>query len=220
MAMADDATRVLIVDDHPVLRAGLRQVLTESDMKVFVGEATNGQELLAKVREQSWDVVVLDISLPDRSGLDLLKQLKSYYPDLPVVVLTMHAEEQYAIRVLRAGASGYLTKDSPPEEMAAAVLKVSEGGRYVSASLAERLVFDIGGMRERPHEILSDREFQVFCMLASGERIKDIAAKLCLSVKTVSSHRARILTKMRMKNNAQLVQYALEHNLIPATQGF
>jgi len=220
MAMADDATRVLIVDDHPVLRAGLRQVLTESDMKVFVGEATNGQELLAKVREQSWDVVVLDISLPDRSGLDLLKQLKSYYPDLPVVVLTMHAEEQYAIRVLRAGASGYLTKDSPPEEMAAAVRKVSEGGRYVSASLAERLVFDIGGMRERPHEILSDREFQVFCMLASGERIKDIAAKLCLSVKTVSSHRARILTKMRMKNNAQLVQYALEHNLIPATQGF
>ncbi len=169
-------------------------------------------------RTGNWDVVVLDISLPDRSGLDVLKQMKGYYPKLPILVLTMHAEEQYAVRVLRAGAAGYLTKDSEPTEMAAAIKKVASGGRYVSASLAEKLVFDMGGMRERPHEALSDREFQVFCMLSSGERIKDIAEKLCLSVKTVSSHRARILTKMRMKNNAQLVQYALENKLIPGSR--
>jgi len=216
--MDRSTTRILIVDDHAVVRQGLKQILLDSDIPVAIGEASSGQEALSMVRSGHWDVVVLDISLPDRSGLDVLKQVKSYYPKLPVLVLTMHAEEQYAVRVLRAGAAGYLTKDSAPEEMAAAVTKVAAGGRYVSSSLAEKLVFDMGGIRERPHEALSDREFQVFCMLASGERIKDIAEKLCLSVKTVSSHRARILTKMRMKNNAQLVQYALEHKLVPGTQ--
>lgn len=215
--MDSTKTRVLIVDDHAVVRQGLKLILTESDLPVSIGEAGSGQEALSMARSGNWDVVVLDISLPDRSGLDVLKQIKSYYPKLPVLVLTMHAEEQYAVRVLRAGAAGYLTKDSAPEEMAAAVKKVAGGGRYVSSSLAERLVFDMGGMRERPHEALSDREFQVFCMLASGERIKDIAEKLCLSVKTVSSHRARILTKMKMRNNAQLVQYALEYKLIPGS---
>jgi two-component system, NarL family, invasion response regulator UvrY len=210
-------TRVLIVDDHSVVRQGLKQILHESDIPVIVGEAASGQEALTLARTGDWDLVVLDISLPDRSGLDVLKQIKSYYPKLPVLVLTMHAEEQYAVRVLRAGAAGYLTKDSSPEEMASAVKKVAGGGRYVSSSLAEKLVFDMGGLRERPHEALSDREFQVFCMLASGERIKDIAEKLCLSVKTVSSHRARILTKMKMRNNAQLVQYALEQKLIPGS---
>jgi two-component system, NarL family, invasion response regulator UvrY len=215
--MESTKTRVLIVDDHAVVRQGLKQILSESDIPVSIGEAGSGQEALSMARSGNWDLVVLDISLPDRSGLDVLKQIKSYYPKLPVLVLTMHAEEQYAVRVLRAGAAGYLTKDSAPEEMANAVKKVAAGGRYVSSSLAEKLVFDMGGMRERPHEALSDREFQVFCMLASGERIKDIAEKLCLSVKTVSSHRARILTKMKMKNNAQLVQYALEHKLIPGS---
>lgn len=210
-------TRVLIVDDHSLVREGLKQTLKESDLPVVFGEATSGQEALSMARSGNWDLVVLDISLPDRSGLDVLKQIKNYYPKLPVLVLTMHAEEQYAVRVLRAGAAGYITKDSPPSEVTAAVKKVVSGGRYVSPSLAEKLVFDMGGMRERPHESLSDREFQVFCMLASGERIKDIAEKLCLSVKTVSSHRARILTKMRMRNNAQLVQYALENKLIPGS---
>ena len=217
ISMESSAIRVLIVDDHPIVRQGLKQVLNESDLTVIAGEASSGQEALNMARSGNWDLVVLDITLPDRSGLDVLKQLKNYYPKLPVLVLTMHAEEQYAVRVLRAGAAGYLTKDSEPAEMTAAVQKVAAGGRYVSASLAEKLVFDMGGMRERPHEALSDREFQVFCMLASGERIKDIAEKLCLSVKTVSSHRARILTKMRMKNNAQLVQYALETKLIPGS---
>jgi two-component system, NarL family, invasion response regulator UvrY len=215
--MESTKTRVLIVDDHSVVRQGLKQILHESDIPVSIGEAGSGQEALSLARTGDWDLVVLDISLPDRSGLDVLKQIKSYYPKLPVLVLTMHAEEQYAVRVLRAGAAGYLTKDSAPEEMATAVKKVAAGGRYVSSSLAEKLVFDMGGLRERPHEALSDREFQVFCMLASGERIKDIAEKLCLSVKTVSSHRARILTKMKMRNNAQLVQYALEQKLIPGS---
>jgi len=216
--MDPSTIRVLIVDDHPIVREGLKQVLAECDSPVVTGEACSGQEALSMARTGNWDVVVLDISLPDRSGLDVLKQMKGYYPKLPILVLTMHAEEQYAVRVLRAGAAGYLTKDSEPTEMAAAIKKVASGGRYVSASLAEKLVFDMGGMRERPHEALSDREFQVFCMLSSGERIKDIAEKLCLSVKTVSSHRARILTKMRMKNNAQLVQYALENKLIPGSR--
>lgn len=211
----DGPIRILVADDHAVVREGLKQILSDTPNLVVAGEAGTGQEVLSKLRSGQWDVVVLDISLPDRSGLDVLKQIKSYYPKLPVLVLTMHAEEQYAVRVLRAGASGYLTKESAPEQMAAAVEKVARGGRYVSPSLAEKLAFELPGAGERPlHETLSDREFEVLCMIAAGRRVKEIAEKLCLSVKTVSSHRARILAKMRMKSNAELIQYALRNDLV------
>lgn len=207
--------RILVVDDHAVVRQGVKQILAEMPGVVVAGEAGSGQEALGKIRSEAWDVVILDISLPDRSGLDVLKQAKSFYPKLPVLVLSMHAEAQYAVRVLRAGASGYLTKESAPEELIAAISKIAAGGRYVSSSLAEKLAFEIGVDQERPlHERLSDREFEVLCMIAQGTRIKEIAEKLCLSVKTVSSHRARILNKMNMRSNAELVQYAMKNDLL------
>jgi len=210
-----ETLRILIVDDHAIVREGLKQILVDAATEFEVGEASTGQECLQRLRAESWNALVLDISLPDRSGLDLLKQIRNYYPDLPLLVLTMHAEEQYALRVLRAGAAGFLTKESAPEQMVTAVTRVASGGRYVSPKLAELLAFDLAHLNEEPHQSLSDREFEVLCMIASGERIKDIAEKLCLSVKTVSSHRARILSKMRMKSNADLIRYMLEHDMLP-----
>lgn len=207
--------RILVADDHAVVRAGIKQILSEHHELVVAAEACTGREVLARLREQPFDLVILDISLPDRSGLDVLKQIKSLYPKLAVLVLTMHAEAQYAVRVLKAGAAGYLNKESAPQELVTAITKLARGGRYVSSSLAEKLVFDIGlDQTKPPHEYLSDREFEVLLMIAKGMRIKEIGEKLCLSVKTVSSHRARILTKMRMRTNAELIQYCLTTNLI------
>jgi two-component system invasion response regulator UvrY len=207
--------RALIADDHAVVRQGLKQILGDTPEMVVAGEATTGQEVLDKVRAETWDVVVLDISMPDRSGLDVLKQLRSERPKLPVLVLSMHSEDQYAVRVLKAGASGYLTKDSAPDELVKAIRKVVSGGRYVSSFLAEKLAFEIGTDSSRlPHETLSDREFQVLRLIAAGKSVTEIAAELCLSVKTVSTYRARMLEKMNLGTTAELIHYAMQNHLI------
>jgi len=207
--------RVLIADDHAVVRQGLKQILGDTPEMLVAGEATNGQEVLDKVRAESWDVVVLDISMPDRSGLDILKELQSERPKLPVLVLSMYSEDQFAVRVLKAGASGYLTKDSAPDELVKAIRKVVSGGTYVSAFLAEKLAFEIGtDSSKMPHETLSDREFQVLRLIAAGKSVTDIAAELYLSVKTVSTYRARLLQKMNLTTNAELIHYAIQNRLI------
>ena len=207
--------RILIADDHAVVHRGLKQIVDEEHDMAMVGHAHNGQELLTLVRKQPCDVVVLDISMPGRSGLDLLKDVKQERPTLPVLMLSMHSEDQYAVRALKVGAAGYLTKESAPEELVKAIRKVVTGGRYVSQSLAEQLAVDIGADTERPlHETLSDREHQVLCLIASGKSVTDIGAELSLSVKTISTYRARILEKMNMKNNAELTHYAIQNRLV------
>ncbi len=207
--------RVLIADDHAVVRQGLKQIFGDTPEIVVAGEATNGQEVLDKVRAETWDVVVLDVSMPDRSGLDILKQLRSERPKLPVLVLSMYSEDQYAMRVLKAGASGYLTKDSAADELVKAIRKVVSGGRYVSPLLAEKLAFEIGADSGKlPHETLSDREFQVLRMIATGKAVKEIASELSLSVKTISTYRARLLQKMNLTTNAELIHYAIQNRLI------
>jgi two-component system, NarL family, invasion response regulator UvrY len=207
--------RVLIADDHAVVRQGLKQIIGDTPEMLVAGEATNGQEVLDRVRAETWDVVVLDISMPDRSGLDILKQLRSERPKLPVLVLSMYSEDQYAMRVLKAGASGYLTKDSAADELVKAIRKVLSGGRYVSPLLAEKMAFEIGDDSSRlPHEKLSDREFQVLRMIAAGKSVKEIAAELSLSVKTVSTYRGRMMEKMNLRTNAELIHYAIANHLI------
>ncbi|MDH7512339.1 MAG: response regulator transcription factor [Clostridiales bacterium] len=207
--------RVLIADDHTLVRKGLRQILLETKKVEVVDEAKDGKETISKVCANKYDVVLLDISFPGRSGIDVLKQLKSYRPKLPVLILSMHPEEQYAVRALRAGASGYLTKESAPSELIEAIRKVAGGAKYITASLADKLASEIGKPSEKlPHEVLSDREYQVMCMIASGKTVKEIAEDLNLSAKTISTHRARILRKMNMKNNAQLTHYAIRCGLV------
>ena len=206
---------ILIADDHAVVREGLKQIISETpDMRV-TDEADNAQDVLDKVSEQHYDVVLLDITMPGRSGLDVLKQLKSKKPKLPVLMLSVHPEEQYAIRTLKAGASGYLTKGSATDELIAAIRKISTGKKYVSSSLAEKLAFDLDMDYEKPrHEILSDREYQVMSMIASGKTVKEIADELSLSVQTISTYRSRILEKMKMKNNAEIIYYAVKQGLV------
>ena len=207
--------RILIVDDHTVVRRGLKQILTEETDMSVVGEAHNAQEMLTLVRKLPCDVIVADISMPGRSGLDVLKELKQDRPKLPVLVLSMHPEDQYAVRALKLGASGYMTKESAPEELVKAIRKVVSGGRYVSPSLAEKLALDLAVDTDRsPHENLSEREHQVFTMIASGKTVKEIADELALSVKTISTYRTRILEKMAMKNNAELIHYAISNRLV------
>ncbi len=207
--------KILVADDHAVVREGLKQILSETPDMVVAAEAGSAQEVLNKVWEDSYDVVLLDISMPGRGGLDVLKQLKDEKPGLPVLILSIYPEEQYAVRALKAGASGYLTKESAPDELIAAIRKVSQGGKYVSASLAEKLAFDMEiDSKKPPHEMLSDREYQVMCMIAKGNTIKEIACELSLSVKTISTYRSRIIDKMRMKGNAELTHYAIKNRLI------
>jgi two-component system invasion response regulator UvrY len=207
--------KILIADDHRIVREGLKQILAETQDMIVTDEANNAQEVLKKVWDNDYDVLLLDISMPGRSGLDILKQLKSDRPKLSVLVLSMYSEEQYALRALRAGASGYMTKESAPDELIEAIRKVSTGRKYISPSVAEKLAFSLESGDERPpQETLSDREFQVMCMIASGKTIKAIADELSLSVKTVSTYRARILEKMRMKNNAELTHYAIQNKLV------
>jgi DNA-binding NarL/FixJ family response regulator len=207
--------RVLIADDHAVVRQGLKQILGDMPDMTVVGEATNGHEVLEKARAVEWDVMVLDIAMPGRSGFDILLELRAEKPDQPILVLSMHAEDQYALRVLKAGAAGYLTKESVPEELIQAIRKVVSGGKYVSPRLAEKLAFAIGAPSDRaPHEALSDREFQVMRLIAFGKTVTQIAEELSLSVKTVSTYRTRILQKMNLKTNADLIHYALQHRLI------
>jgi two-component system, NarL family, invasion response regulator UvrY len=208
--------RILIVDDHAVVRRGLREILSEDPNTVLVaGEAADCDQALAQLQASPWDAVLLDISLPGRGGLDVLQEIKTRHPSLPVLVLSVHPEEQYAVRVLRAGAAGYLNKDAAPTDLASAVKKITSGGRYVTPSLAERLAAQVAAPDQRPpHEQLSDREFEVLRRIASGRTVSEIAEDLHLSVKTVSTYRTRILAKMGMRTNAELTHYAIKNALV------
>jgi len=207
--------KVLIADDHAVVRRGLKQILEETPDIVVSGEATNGEEVLKQVIAKSWDVLVLDITMPGRSGFDILKEVKQLVPKLPVLILSMHSEEQFASRVLKVGAAGYLPKESAPEELVKAIRKVCAGGRYMSAAQAEKLLymFEPGGDR-MPHESLSNREYEVLRLIASGRTVTQIAEEVKLSVKTISTYRARVLEKMRMQTSAELTHYAIKNNLV------
>jgi len=207
--------KILIADDHPVFRRGLKQIIAETTDMVVAAEATNGWEVLSKVRTGDYDLVLLDISMPGKDGMDVLTQLKNERPALLVLMVSMHPEEQYAVRALKAGASGYLTKESAPDELIVAIRKVSTGGKYVSSALAERLAALLQEDAEAlPHEALSSREYQVMCMIASGKTLKEIAGELSLSIKTISTYRSRILEKMKMRNNAELIHYAVKNRLV------
>jgi two-component system invasion response regulator UvrY len=207
--------RILIADDHAILRRGLKEIVTRELAGAVCGEAANAQQVLDEIQKGEWDVVILDVTMPGRSGLDILRDLRARRPKLPVLVLSMHAENQYGKRVLKAGAAGYMNKDAAPEELVNAIRKVISGGRYVSAALAETLAWDLGTNAERPlHEILSDREFEVLRIIASGKSVSQIAEDLHLSVNTVSTYRARILEKMNLATTAELMRYALQNHLV------
>ena len=205
--------RILIADDHAIVRKGLRQIAEESK-QIAVGEACDGQEALDKVRGERWDALVLDINMPGRHGLDVLQAVRDLQPALPVLILSMHPEDQYAIRVLRAGAAGYMNKDAAPDELVHAIHKVVSGGKYISPALAERLAFEVSGQNDKlPHEKLSDREYRVLIMIGEGKSVGQIAVDLALSVKTVSTYRSRVLEKMNLNNNAEMIRYVIDHNL-------
>ena len=207
--------KVLIADDHPVVRHGLKQILSADPAFVVVGEAKNGNEALELARKLDWDVAILDYSMPGRSGLDLLAEFKREFPQRPVLVLSMHPEDLHARRVLKAGGAGYMNKESAGEELVAAIRKVVGGGRYVSASLAEKLAVELAPDAQKlPHETLSDREYRVMWLLASGKPIKQIAKEMFLSPSTISTYRVRILRKLGLATNAALVHYAVKHQLI------
>lgn len=207
--------RILIVDDHAILRRGLRALLSDEFHGAAFGEASNARQALEQLRKKEWDVALLDIALPGKSGLDLLKESKAEWPKLPVLVLSGHPEDQFAVRVLKAGAGGYLTKESAPEELAKAIRKVLAGGRYVSPALAEKLAMGVKKDSTRtPHETLSDREYEVMSRIASGKTVKEIGEELSLSPKTISTYRARVLEKLDVKNSAEIVQYAVRNGLV------
>jgi DNA-binding NarL/FixJ family response regulator len=207
--------RVLIADDHAIVRQGLRQILSDTDDMEVTGEAGNGVEAVQLARQHEWDVMLMDVSMPDRNGIDALKMVRKEFPRLPVLILSMYPEDQYAIRALKAGAAGYLTKQSAPEQLVTAIRQVASGKKYVSAALALELAEAITDDTGRPaHEKLSDREYQTLCMIASGRTLTQIGEELNLSVKTVSVYRARLLEKMRLANNAELTHYALKHGLV------
>lgn len=206
---------IIVADDHPLIRQGLRKVATATDEIVVGDEAGTSAEVLNKLRKDAYDVVVLDISMPGKSGLEVIKEIKKEFPKTAVLVLSAYPEEQYALRALRSGASGYLTKETAVNELIGAVKKVAGGGKYISASIAEELAFAIqDDSNKAPHEKLSNREYQVMCMIASGKTLRDVAEELFLSVKTIGTHRSRILAKMNMKNNAELTYYAVKLGLV------
>jgi DNA-binding NarL/FixJ family response regulator len=207
--------KILLADDHTVVRHGLKQILADEFKRATFGEARNAQEALNLVWKEPWDVVVLDITMPGRSGLEVLREIKKTNPRLPVLVLSMHPENQFAVRVLKRGAAGYMTKESAAEELVGAIKKVLAGGRYVSTSLAEKLATYLASDTQKPpQELLSDREFQVLRLIASGKLVSEIAKELSLSVKTISTYRTRILEKMGLRNNAELMHYAMQHQLV------
>jgi two-component system, NarL family, invasion response regulator UvrY len=207
--------KILIADDHPIVRAGIKQILADTTDMVASDEAGNGQEVLNLIQKKNYDVILLDISMPGRSGLEILKDLKTEKPKIPVLILSIYPEEQYAIRALRAGAAGYLTKSSAPNELVAAIRKISGGGRYITAVLAEKLASYLDMDFKKPlHETLSDREYQVMLLIAAGKTVTEIAAQLCLSVKTISTYRTHILSKMYLKNNSEIARYAIQNDLL------
>jgi two-component system invasion response regulator UvrY len=207
--------RIAVADDHAVVRKGLRQIISESDDLQLAGEAGSADELLTLLRSQSYDLVVLDLSLGARSGIDLLKQIKSEFSQLPVLILSMHAENLFAARALRAGARGYIQKEGAAEELVVAIRRIAAGGMYVSPSMSETIAADLarGGAVNLPHERLSDREFEIFRLLGSGKSVSDIARAVNLSVKTVSTHRTRVLEKTGLRNNAEIVYYVMTNRL-------
>ena len=207
--------RVLIADDHPIFRRGLKELLKDSFDKISIDEAGDGNEVMNLIRKNDYDVVLLDIAMPKRSGLDVLKDIKKERPGLSVLMLSAYPEEQYAIRAMKSGASGYLTKKSVADELVSAVKKASQGGNYLTSSLAEKLAFAIRDDSQLPpHEKLSNREYEVMCKIASGKTVKEIAQELCLSGKTISTYRTHILEKMDMKNNAEITYYAIKKGLV------
>ena len=206
--------KILVADHQPVVRHGLKQILSDEFEKLLVSEAANAADFLEKVRKQKWDLVILDVALPGRSWMDLLKKVQCTRPGLPVLIFSMHGDHRFAMRALKAGAAGYVTKESAPEELTKAVQRVLTGGRFVSAAFAEKLALDLDLDGEKPaHEMLSDREYRVMCMIAAGKAAKEIAGELSLSIKTISTYRARILQKTKLKNNADLIRYAIENRL-------
>jgi two-component system invasion response regulator UvrY len=207
--------RIIIADDHAIVREGLKQILADSKDIVVTGDAENGVDAVKLVRKDDCDVLLLDISMPDRSGIEVLKQIKKESPKLAVLMLSMHREDQYAVRSLKAGASGYLNKQSAPNELVDAIRLVAAGRKYISPALAQELANQVGEDREVPlHETLSDREYQTFIMIASGKTVSDIAEELSLSVKTISMYRSRLLQKMKLRNNAELTHYAIKNELV------
>jgi two-component system invasion response regulator UvrY len=207
--------RALCIDDHAIFRQGVKQILQQYDRQVKIGEAATARAALQLVRESRWDVVLLDLSLPDRSGLQLLEELKREQPDVPVLILTMHGDDEYAVRAVRGGASAYVTKESAPEELITALQKVLAGGRYMTPALAEKVAFAYAspGGAEKPHQTLSERELEILRLIGAGRSLKEIAAMLELSVKSVGTYRSRVLEKMSMSTNADLIRYVIEHQL-------
>ncbi len=209
--------KVLLADDHAIIRDGLKQILADTDDLVVIGEAANGLEVMQRVREQECDVLVLDISMPGRSGLDLIRMIKDEKPELPILILSMHHEEQYAVRALQAGASGYLTKESDGDLLVAAIRRVAGGGVHLSNKVTEMIVRGIRPTSDPlPHNLLSDREYEVFNMLVKGLGLTEIGTELSLSVKTISTHKTHILQKMNLSNSAELIRYAIAHGLAEA----
>lgn len=208
-------TKILVVDDHAVVRHGVKQILSEQFHDAVIVEAPNAEELFRQVRKERWDIVVLDVGMPGKGGLDALKDLKLLHPKLPVLVLSAYPEDQLALRMLKAGATGYLSKDSAPNELVQAIRKILGGGKFVSAAVAELLASNLETELDKPlHEQLSDREYQVLCLIAVGKSLKEIADDLSVSVSTVNTYRARILEKMQLKNNTELTHYAIENRLV------
>ena len=213
-ASTEEIIKIIIADDHPLFRRGLKHALEETPDIEVIGEASNGDSLLSMIKSDNLDMVLLDISMPGKSGLDLLKQLKSEHSKLPILILSVYPEEQYAVRFIKAGASGYLTKESAAEKLAEAIRKIAAGGKYASTAIIEKLAFDFSDSDKPLHETLSDREYQVFGMISIGKSLTEIGVDLSLSVKTISTHRTRILEKMKMKKNAELIHYAITRNLL------
>jgi two-component system, NarL family, invasion response regulator UvrY len=207
--------RILLADDHAVVRHGVKQILADAFAGAAFGEAQNAHDLLELVGKDRWDIVVLDLNMPGGNGLEALKQIKLDHPQLPVLILSMYPEDQYAVRTIRAGAAGYLNKESAPEELVQAIHKILHGGEYISADVADELVqYARHEDGQPPHKHLSDREFQVLCLIASGKEVKEISSELGLSAKTISTYRARLLEKMNMKTNAELTHYAIQNELV------
>ncbi len=207
--------KILIADDHALVRRGLKQIIEEEFPKAATGEAEDCQQVLELVRKDTWDVVVLDLTMPGGDGLEVLKQIKVIRPQLPVLILSMHTEDQFGTAVLKEGAAGFMTKRTAPEELAKAIIQVTRGGKYITPTLAEKLAFDVEKDSDKPpHKTLSNREYQVFLMLAAGKSISEISQELSLSEKTIRQFRSRLLAKMKMKNNVELAHYAIQHGLV------
>lgn len=207
--------KIVIADDHDIVRAGLKQIIADEEDMEVAGEANSGEKLIELIKKNEYDVVLLDLKMSGMNGIEVMKHIKSIKPSVPIIVLSMHAEDQYAVRTIKAGASGYITKETAGDNLISAVRRVASGGKYISPTLAETLAESVaGGGSELPHENLTDREFQVLCMIASGKTVSEIGSELFLSVKTISTYRQRILEKMNMKNNSELTHYVIKNNIL------